>query len=129
MKRSAWKLRACAGAALAVLALVACAGEASARSARPARCHMLTEAVAKRLFDEWNKALQIKPPNPDKVTATYAPDAVLLPTFKDGPLIGRAQIRDYFVHFLEQQPIGTIDSRAVIAAGCNVGVAAGLYTF
>ena len=130
MKRSARKsLLACTGAALAVLALLACAGEASARSARPARCHMLTEALAKRLFDEWNKALQIKPPNPDKVTDTYAADAVLLPTVKDGPLIGHKQIRGYFVDFLKQEPIGTIDSRAVIAAGCNVGVAAGLYTF
>ena len=118
-----------AGAALAVLALIAGASEASARTARPARCHMLTEDLAKRLFDDWNRTLQIKPADPDKVTETYAPDAVLLPTFKDGPLIGRAEIRDYFVHFLEQQPIGTIDSRKVIAAGCNVGVAAGLYTF
>ena len=116
-------------AALAALALIAGAGEASARSARPARCHMLTEPVAKQLFDDWNKALQIKPADPDKVAATYTPDAVLLPTVKDGPLIGRTQIRGYFVDFLKKEPIGTIDSRAVIAAGCNVGVAAGLYTF
>ena len=130
MKRSAWKLpRAGAGAALAILAVLACAPEAWSRTARPARCHVMTEALAKTLFDEWNKALQVKPPNPDKVTLTYTPDAVLLPTFKDGPLIGRAQIRGYFAHFVEQHPVGTIDTRSVIAPGCNVGVAAGLYTF
>jgi uncharacterized protein (TIGR02246 family) len=129
MKRSARKSLHVYAAALAVLALIACAGEAAARSARPARCHMLTEPVAERLFDDWNKALQIKPPDPDKVTETYAPDAILLPTFKDGPLIGRPQIRGYFVHFLEQHPVGRIDTRKVIAPGCNVGAVAGLYTF
>jgi uncharacterized protein (TIGR02246 family) len=89
----------------------------------------MTEGLAKALFDEWNNALQVKPPNPDKVVQTYAPDAVLLPTFENGPLVGRDKIRGYFVHFLEGHPVGQIDSRAIIRAACNMGVVAGLYTF
>jgi uncharacterized protein (TIGR02246 family) len=112
-----------------ILAVVAYAPEAGARSAKRAQCQMLTEAKAKILFDEWNRALQGNPPDPDKVLLTYTPNALLLPTLESGPLVGRAQMRGYFVHFLELHPVGRIDTRAVYASGCNVGVAAGLYTF
>jgi len=44
-------------------------------------------------------------------------------------LIGRAAIRGYFDHFLEQHPVGRIDTRAIVPVGCNTGVVAGLYTF
>ena len=86
----------------------------------------MTEVLAKALFAEWNKALQ---QNPETVVRTYTLDAVLLPTFQNGPLVGREQIRGYFVHFLEQHPVGEIDTRNIIPAGCNMGVVAGLYTF
>jgi uncharacterized protein (TIGR02246 family) len=86
----------------------------------------MTEGLAKALFAEWNNALQ---QNPDKVVQTYTLEAVLLPTFENGPLVGRNEIRGYFVHFLEKHPVGRIDTRAIIPAGCNMGVVAGLYTF
>ena len=89
----------------------------------------MTEALAKALFDEWNKALQIRPEDPTKVALTYAPDAVLLPTFRNGPINGRTNIRGYFVKFLMEHPFGKIDTRDIIPAGCNMGVVAGLYTF
>lgn len=127
MKHSARiSLRGYVYAAAIVLAFLAYAPEASSRTAKPVRCQQMTEALAKALFAEWNDALR---QNPDKVVQTYTPDAVLLPTFENGPLIGRAQIRGYFVHFLEQHPVGRIDTRAIIPAPCNIGVVAGLYTF
>ena len=86
----------------------------------------MTEVKAKALFDEWNSALQ---QNPEKVVQTYTLDAVLLPTFENGPLIGRDEIRGYFDHFLEKHPVGKIDTRAIVPASCNMGVVAGLYTF
>ena len=113
-------------AAATVLALLAYAPEAWSRTPKPVRCQPMTEALAKALFAEWNNALQ---QNPDKVVQTYMPNAVLLPTFQNGPLVGRDKIRGYFVHFLEQHPVGRIDTRAIIPAGCNMGVVAGLYTF
>ena len=121
-------LRGYAFAAATILAVLAYAPEAWSRTPKPAGCQQMTEALAKALFDEWNKALQM-PKDPDKVVGTYTSDAVLLPTFKNGPLIGRAEIRGYFVHFLEQHPVGRIDTRNIIPAGCNMGVVAGLYTF
>ena len=119
-------IRRVAIAAMALLAVTAAVSEAWSRAPKPARCHVMTEAVAKALFDEWNKALQ---QNPEAVTRTYTLDAVLLPTFENGPLVGRDAIRGYFVHFIEKHPVGRIDTRAIIPAGCNMGVVAGLYTF
>ena len=127
MKHSARiRLRGYAIAAVTLVALLAYAPEAWSRAPKPVRCQQMTEPLAKTLFDEWNKTLQ---QNPDAVVPTYTPDAVLLPTFENRPLIGSTQIRGYFVHFLEQHPVGRIDTRAIVRAGCNMGVVAGLYTF
>ncbi|MBI3705369.1 MAG: SgcJ/EcaC family oxidoreductase [Rhizobiales bacterium] len=127
MKHSArMYVRGYAIAAVAFVAVLANAPEAWSRAPKAVRCQQMTEAVAKALFEEWNKTLQ---QNPDAVVRTYTPDAVLLPTFENGPLIGSSQIRGYFVHFLEQHPVGRIDTRAIIPANCNMGVVAGLYTF
>lgn len=127
VKQSARKtLRGYACAAAAILAVLAYAPEVWARAPRPVTCEHMTVNKAKALFAEWNNALQ---QNPDKVVQTYAPDAVLLPTVENGPLVGRKEIRGYFVHFLESHPVGRIDTRAIIRAGCNMGIVAGLYTF
>ena len=119
-------LRGYAFAAVTVLAILAFVPEAWSRALKPAGCQQMTEALAKALFAEWNKALQ---QNPETVVRTYTLNAVLLPTFENGPLIGREQIRGYFDHFLAKHPVGRIDTRAIIPAGCNMGVVAGLYTF
>ena len=47
---------------------------------------------------------------------------------RPSPLIGRAAIRGYFVHFVENKPNGKIDERT-IRIGCNAAFDAGLYTF
>ena len=78
------------------------------------------------LFDRWNAALATL--DPDKVVALYAPEAVLLPTVSNKPRTTHEGIRDYFVHFLEKKPQGTIDLR-IIKIGCNVASDTGLYTF
>jgi uncharacterized protein (TIGR02246 family) len=62
------------------------------------------------------------------VVANYGIDATLLPTVQNGPLIGPAAIRGYFVHFLEKSPQGTIDRR-IVHIGCNIAYDIGLYTF
>jgi uncharacterized protein (TIGR02246 family) len=119
-------LRGYAGAAAVILAVLGITPDAWARDPQPVRCRVMTEQLATRLFEEWNKALQ---QNPDKVTLTYAPEAVLLPTFENGPLVGRKAIHGYFEHFLLKHPVGRIDTRNIVRAGCNMGVVAGLYTF
>jgi uncharacterized protein (TIGR02246 family) len=78
------------------------------------------------LFDRWNAALQTG--DPDAVVATYAPDAVLLPTMSNVPRDTPDEIRDYFVHFLAGHPVGRINQR-FIRMGCNTATDSGLYAF
>ncbi len=89
-------------------------------------CAPATMRLAEELFERWNDAL--KTGDPDKVTACYAEDAVLLPTVSNVPRTNHAEIRDYFVHFLAKKPQGTINQRNV-KFGCNKITDAGIYTF
>jgi uncharacterized protein (TIGR02246 family) len=116
-------LPAYASAAVILLALMAWPPAAGAKGLG---CVAVTEAEIANLFVLWNDA--VKTANPDKVVDLYAPDAILLPTVENGPLIGRAAIRGYFVHFLASKPSGKIDERT-IRIGCNAALDAGLYTF
>jgi len=85
-----------------------------------------SQQQVKALFDEWNTALQTK--NPDKVTAEYAKNAVLLPTLSNTPRTNHAEIRAYFVDFLKKNPVATIDKQ-VMTGGCNWASDTGIYTF
>lgn len=91
-----------------------------------AACEPVTESQVAALFNRWNQSLATK--DADKVAANYAKEGTLLPTVKDGPLIGPEQIKPYFVTFLKQSPQGKID-RSVIHIGCNIAYDIGLYTF
>ncbi len=79
-----------------------------------------------RLFDVWNEALKSR--DPERVTALYAPDAILLPTVSNAVRHNHAEIRDYFVHFLEKAPEGRIIESNVMVMG-DVAVHSGLYCF
>ncbi|MBB2486609.1 SgcJ/EcaC family oxidoreductase [Mitsuaria sp. WAJ17] len=91
-----------------------------------ASCAKSDSAQISALFDRWNRSLATL--DPDQVVANYAQDAVLLPTVSNKPRTNHAEIRDYFVHFLEKKPQGRIDRR-VLKIGCNVAQDVGLYTF
>jgi uncharacterized protein (TIGR02246 family) len=90
------------------------------------QCQAVTEGEISALFDRWNAALQTG--DPQKVVANYAEGSVLLPTVSNQVRLTAEEKADYFVHFLANKPVGTIDSRTVIL-GCNKAVDAGLYTF
>jgi uncharacterized protein (TIGR02246 family) len=105
-------------------ATVALPANALARTAEA--CQTITRQQVIGLFDRWNQALATR--KVDQVVATYAPDATLLPTVQNGPLIGPEAIGGYFTHFLKLSPQATIETR-VIHTGCNVAYDIGLYTF
>jgi uncharacterized protein (TIGR02246 family) len=111
-------------AATSLLALSFATGANAASGA--AACAPVTQAQVSALFDRWNDSLRTL--DPDKVTANYAPDGVLLPTVSNNPRSTPAEIRDYFVKFLKGEPRGTIDKR-IIRIGCNVAQDVGTYTF
>ena len=89
-------------------------------------CKATNEQEISALFDRWNRSLQTG--DPHKVAANYAERSILLPTVSNKPRLTEAEKEDYFHHFLENKPIGKIDSR-IIEIGCNSAVDAGLYTF
>lgn len=77
-------------------------------------------------FDEWNNALQTG--DPKKVSALYAPDAILLPTVSNKVRHNHEEIEDYFVHFLAKAPAGVInESNVRIFDG--IAINSGVYTF
>ncbi|WP_018864185.1 MULTISPECIES: SgcJ/EcaC family oxidoreductase [Thioalkalivibrio] len=115
-------------AALAAALLVLVSGTASAGSgdAREMVCAPVDQDLALERFETWNDALQTG--DAARVTELYAEDAVLLPTVSRVPRTNHAEIQNYFEHFLESRPYGTIDSRNV-RLGCNQLTDVGIYTF
>ena len=91
-----------------------------------AACQAVNETEIAALFDRWNRSLATL--DPDKVTANYARDAVLLPTISNTPRTNHPEIRAYFVDFLKKNPHGSIDRRFV-KIGCNYAQDVGIYTF
>ena len=110
---------------LVVIGVAACAS-APSPSARTEACKDSDEREIAALFDRWNRSLQTG--DPHKVVANYAERSILLPTVSNKPRLTAAEKEDYFHHFLENKPVGRIDSRSV-EIGCNSAVDAGLYTF
>ena len=99
---------------------------ASATTADSASCEQASESDITALFDRWNDSL--KTGDPAKVVENYASDSVLLPTVSNKVCTTAAEKEDYFKHFLEKKPKGTIDE-SFITIGCNTATDAGLYTF
>src|SRR5213594_2515299 len=87
------------------------AGCASTQGARVESCKPTTEQEIASLFDRWNQSLQTG--DPHKVVANYAERSILLPTVSNKPRLTPAEKEDYFHHFLENKPIGKIDSRTI----------------
>jgi uncharacterized protein (TIGR02246 family) len=106
-----------------VLPIHVFAGEAPLRTEV---CVTVEENQVISFFDRWNNSLKSK--DPEKVAENYAEKAVLLPTLANEPRIGRAQIKDYFLHFLKKNPVATVNQR-IIEHGCNWATDTGLYTF
>jgi len=110
----------------ALLAVSLTALASTAALARSEICQAATEAQIAGLFDRWNKSLATG--DPKKVVANYAPKSVLLATVSNKPRLTPEEKLDYFQHFLEKKPSGTIDSRT-IEVDCNTALDAGTYTF
>lgn len=80
-----------------------------------------------QLFSNWNDAIQTG--DPDKVTAMYAEDAVLLPTVSNQVRHNHAEIRDYFVSFLAKSPSGEINESNPRQLTDDLVSNTGVYTF
>lgn len=96
-------------------------GSPAAAGAGPSK-----KTIAK-LFTEWDAALATG--DPAKVADRYAPDAVLVPTLSSEVRTDRAGIVDYFRHFLEGKPRGTITRSEIRVLGHDTAVDSGTYRF
>ncbi|MEH6387720.1 MULTISPECIES: SgcJ/EcaC family oxidoreductase [Pseudomonas] len=93
---------------------------------RTENCKATTKAEIAALFQDWNAALQTG--DPQQVVDLYANDSILLPTVSNQPRLAAAEKADYFQHFMQDRPSGSIDLSS-IEIGCNMAVDAGLYSF
>jgi uncharacterized protein (TIGR02246 family) len=78
------------------------------------------------LFQRWNQALQTG--DPGEVVKQYAFNAVLLPTVSNKVRRSHEEIKDYFVHFLQKKPRGTINESSIRVYG-DTAINSGIYTF
>lgn len=86
-----------------------------------------TTDQVRALFADWNAALATG--DPQKVADRYAPNAVLLPTVSNQVRSTRAEIVDYFEHFLTAKPSGTILDSHVAVLDADDAIDAGTYRF
>lgn len=94
--------------------------------AKTETCHPTSDKQIAALFDRWNDSL--KTGDPQKVVENYAPRSILLPTVSNKPRLTVDEKLDYFKHFLENKPVGTIDFHFIMIE-CNTAIDAGLYSF
>ena len=79
-------------------------------------------------FAVWNNAL--KTGKADRVAALYCePGGVLIPTVSNKIRSNRAEITDYFEHFLLLKPSGRIDQSFIRVLSPDIAIRAGIYTF
>jgi uncharacterized protein (TIGR02246 family) len=104
-----------------------CASFAVLAQGRPAEqlCAPVTEDEIRSLHDRWLNSLQTK--HPDKVTRNYASDAVMLAEATRKVRANYAEIREYFLYFLQLDPQVRIDHRT-IRLGCNAASAVGHFS-
>ncbi|GAA3666025.1 uncharacterized protein (TIGR02246 family) [Lentzea atacamensis] len=112
----------------AALLVTGCSGAAGsvAQQAPKADEKPTNEQIA-ALFNDWNAAL--KTGDPQKVADHYAPNAVLLPTVSNKVRSTRAEIVDYFEHFLQNKPSGTILDSHIAVLDNDDAIDAGTYRF
>ena len=131
LKRSSFLLAAVAAVSMSSCAVVqkdSASGQSHHHHAinHTETCVAESEEEIAALFDRWNESL--KTGDPHKVAANYAPKSVLIATLSKRPRLTREDKEDYFHHFLENGPVGRIDSRT-IEFDCNTAIDGGLYTF
>jgi uncharacterized protein (TIGR02246 family) len=110
---------------VAGIAATVIAGTSSLASARPMQCAPVTTAAVEGLFAKFNGAWATK--DPAKVTAQFTKDAVLLATVSNTPRTTPEGINDYFVSFLKNSPVGTINT-STVKLGCNTAARLGTWT-
>ncbi|MFH1188224.1 MAG: SgcJ/EcaC family oxidoreductase [bacterium] len=83
--------------------------------------------IAQNNFSKWNAALATK--DPKKVAQLYTKDATFLPTLSDAFEHGQSGAENYFIQFLQKNPVGVIRHAKVQHVTDDCYVYSGMYTF
>lgn len=86
-----------------------------------------TLALAQENFRKWSSALLTK--DPKKVAGLYSKDNTFLPTVSDEFKKGRNGAEQYFQHFLEKNPKGTVVAEEVQTISEDSYLHSGMYDF
>ncbi|NDC59351.1 MAG: SgcJ/EcaC family oxidoreductase, partial [Alphaproteobacteria bacterium] len=131
---STWRIVVAAAAALPLLACgqhgqakQEAGGHGETHAPVPAQHGLPSKAEIAALFDEWNATLQTG--GPHDMALLYAEDGVLLPTVSNEVRSNRAEIANYFEHFLQLKPRGAINEQHIDVLDWNTAVNSGVYTF
>jgi uncharacterized protein (TIGR02246 family) len=111
-------------ALLSGVALFLGAGGAMAQE-KTLSCPEVTTEQIEALFTDFNNAWATK--DPAKVTALFTKEPVLLATVSNTPRDTPEEVQDYFVSFLKNSPVGTIDT-SEIEIDCNTASRVGTWT-
>ena len=83
--------------------------------------------IAQENFALWNQALQTR--DPKKVAELYEDENTFLPTLSADFKKGLQGAEEYFHHFLEKNPFGTVVEEEVQEINNNAYIHSGLYNF
>lgn len=126
--------RVLAAGAVAVLAVTAAPWAVSSATASPASPASVattqwtvSERQIRALFTQWNRSLATL--DPQRVADRYAPDGVLVPTVSNQVRTNRAEITDYFEHFLVNRPQAVITESHVKILDPTTAIDTGTYRF
>ncbi|MES2204764.1 MAG: hypothetical protein V4496_06040 [Pseudomonadota bacterium] len=119
------------------------ASSANAAMSCPADAPQFTTEIGLAAIKQWGKnAYKHSPKGPKGYSSanvaaayftlsSYAPDAVLLPTVSQVSRVGTQGIYDYFINFLQENPVMSKVpmTGGTTLAGCGEGVISGYYNF
>ena len=125
MERTINSKRALMLAAGAVSLFAVGAVSPSSATSRSMQCVPASKGIIEAQFKHFNDSWQTH--DPDKVTALFSADAVLLPTVSNRPRTTHLEIRDYFDHFLLSRPVAKIDT-STVKVDCTTASRVGTWT-
>ncbi|MFA5830994.1 MAG: SgcJ/EcaC family oxidoreductase [Candidatus Paceibacterota bacterium] len=87
----------------------------------------MEQKIVSENFKRWNEALLSR--DPKKVAGLYTGDATFLPTMSPKFKSGREETEEYFAHFLQKNPTGTVIEEKIQTLSPKSYLHSGMYDF
>jgi uncharacterized protein (TIGR02246 family) len=93
----------------------------------PMRQNNIEQKTVSDNFNRWNEALLSR--DPKAVAELYTEDATFLPTLSPEFKSGKKETEEYFAHFLQKNPIGTVLEEKIQTLSPKSYLHSGMYNF